>query len=82
MNFEGLGVFFRLFRSISARWELTSQRTWLARQSQPKKLHRAGPMGLAYRGAILRDLPSFHRRIRRRGSFAASKKVESMLKLA
>ena len=50
MNFKGLGG---VFRSIFANWELTSQRTWLARQARPKKLHRAGPMGMAHRVAIL-----------------------------
>jgi hypothetical protein len=30
-----------------------AQRTWLPRQSGPKKPHRAGPSGLAYGGAII-----------------------------
>jgi hypothetical protein len=29
-----------------------AQRTWLPRESGPKKPHRAGPRGLACRGAI------------------------------
>src|SRR5215207_6375593 len=56
MNFEAASFVFSLslfFLQLFARWDLTSQRTWLARQSGPNKLHRAGPMGLAYGGAII-----------------------------
>jgi hypothetical protein len=56
MNFEAASfVFFAVFviLQLFARWVLNSQRTWLARQSGPNKLHRAGPMGLAYGGAII-----------------------------
>jgi hypothetical protein len=55
MNFEGVGGLsskFLLFSKLSANWELTSQRPSLARQPGPKKLYRAGPVGLACRGAI------------------------------
>jgi hypothetical protein len=47
MNFEAVGVSFWtffVFRSIFANRELTSQRPWLARQSRPNKLYRAGDM--------------------------------------
>ncbi len=56
MNLEVANISFRrfLFSQLFAGWEQLSQRTWLARQSRPNKVHRAGPMSLAYRGAIIR----------------------------
>ena len=44
MNFEGLGVSF---------WRHIYCYPKHFRQSGPKKEHRAGPMGLAYEGAII-----------------------------
>ena len=52
MNFEGVGglsfAISIVFLTISAYWERTSQRTWLPCESESKKPHRAGPIGLVY----------------------------------
>jgi hypothetical protein len=51
MNLEPVGGVYRHIYLFSAAffayWEQTSYRTWLARQSESEKPHRAGPGGLA-----------------------------------